>query len=115
MFDDAEGLNADTFVAQNTTKKIRPPSSRHSMNKKRMGENEYDGIDAEDDDFINEMTQPMKAKTKHELIGTRGHDRSRQSSKSRSRSKSNEKSMRSSKKMDGSFKITGGKMLNEAS
>ena len=69
----------------------------------------------EDDDFINQVTEPMKAKTKSELLGTAGADkltRSRHSSRSRSRSKSNEKSVRTSKK---GWKIEGGKMLNEES
>lgn len=72
----------------------------------------------EDDEFINQVTEPMKAKTKFELLGsTAGAPdksfRSRQSSRSRSRSKSNDKqSVHSSKR---GWKIKGGKMLNEES
>ena len=54
-------------------------------------------IDPEDDDLINEVTEPLKAKTKTELLGNVALG-SRQSSRSRSRSKSNERSQRSSKK-----------------
>lgn len=70
-------------------------------------------IDPDDDDLINEVTEPMKAKTKSELLGNR-IARSRQSSRSRSRSKSNEKSQRSSRQNRG-FRIKDGKMLNENS
>jgi len=120
MFDDADGLNADAFMAQNaTTVKRKPPSSRHSQSKRhsRVGRNKHEAeansIDPEDDELINDVTEPMKAKTKNELLGT-GNVRSRQSSRSRSRSKSNERSQRSSKKSRG-FKIKDGKMLNENS
>ena len=117
MFDD--GLNADTFMAQNaTTVKRKPPSSRHSHKKRysRVSANNKEAeasIDPEDDDLINEVTEPMKAKTKTELLGNTKVG-SRQSSRSRSRSKSNEKSHRSSRK-NKNFKIKDGKMLNEVS
>ena len=103
--------------------KRKPPSSRHSQRKRyskvsTTGKPEpadVASIDPEDDDLINEVTEPVKAKTKTELLGgQRKTGGSRQSSRSRSRSKSNEKSQRSSKKNRG-FKIKDGKMLNEAS
>ena len=99
--------------------KRKPPSSRHSQRKRysRVSGNKHEAeaasIDPEDDDLINEVTEPMKAKTKIELLGT-GKVGSRQSSRSRSRSKSNERSQRSSRK-NRSFKIKDGKMLNETS
>lgn len=119
MFDDADGLNADAFIAQNTTNvKRKPPSSRHSQHKRysHIGskQEEVASVDPDDDDLINEVTEPMKAKTKTELLGENKRIGSRQSSRSRSRSKSNERSQRSSKK-NRSLRIKGGKMLNEAS
>ena len=109
--DDEIGLNADTFMAQNTTKvKRKPPSSKRSKNQ-----------DPEDDDFINEVIEPVKAKTKEELFGPGFKDptRSRQSSRSRSRSKSNEgKSQRSNsqRKRSGKHSSRVNKMLfNEQS
>ena len=119
MFDDADGLNADAFMAQNTTNvKRKPPSSRHSHKKRysQIGskQDEVGSVDPEDDDLINEVTAPMKAKTKTELLGNEKRGGSRQSSRSRSRSKSNERSQRSTKK-NKSMKIKGGKVFNEAS
>ena len=72
-------------------------------------------IDPEDDDLINEVTEPMKAKTKTELMGGTGKVGSRQSSRSRSRSKSNERSQRSSRKNRSFRMMKDGKMLNETS
>lgn len=81
----------------------KPPSSgkksRKSSAKKQV-----------DDDFINEVIEPVKAKTKEELLGGQGgHGVSRQSS--RSRSKSNEKSQ-SSKRKNRKFKKTFNEVSN---
>lgn len=98
--------------------KRKPPSSRHSHKKRysQIGskQDEVGSVDPEDDDLINEVTAPMKAKTKTELLGNEKRGGSRQSSRSRSRSKSNERSQRSTKK-NKSMKIKGGKVFNEAS
>ena len=113
LFGDSDGLNADVFVAQNTTQvKRKPPSSRHSVHRQ--------SIDPDDDDFINEVTEPMQAKTKAELLDASApvsekRQRSRQhSSRSRSRSKSKDGSYRSSKK-GLNFNVKNSKMLNDES
>ena len=94
--DEDEELDAEAFIAQNTTNVRRRPTSSHKSraskrSRKGSKHDEAEGIDPNDDDFINDVTEPMKAKTKNELLG-RGQNRSssRQSSKSRSRSRSNE-------------------------
>ena len=117
--DDDEGLDAEAFIAQNTTNVRRRPTSSHKSraskrSRKGSKHDEAEGIDPEDDDFINEVTEPMKAKTKNELLGRdRNRSSSRHSSKSRSRSRSNEISQRSQKK---SHKIQkGNKIFNETS
>ncbi len=100
IFEDDVGLDADAFIAQNTTNvRRRPPSSGKSQSKRsRKGSkhDEADAIDPEDDDFINEVTEPMKAKSKNELLGRSGKkERSISRHSSRSRSRSNEISQRS--------------------
>ena len=83
-------FDAETFVAQNTTKvRRKPPSSGKASHKKQSssltnGSKKSKHVKAEDpvdDDFINEVIEPMKAKTKFELLGTDGNVResSRQS------------------------------------
>ena len=114
--DDDDGLNADAFIARNTTNVRRKPSSpkksqsRHS--RKGSKHDELEGIDPEDDDFINEVTEPMKAKTKNELLG-RGGSNSRASSRSRSRS--NDISQRSNKKPPKGSRKGGSKILTQNS
>ena len=110
--DDEDCLNAEQFIAQNSTKVNRKtPNLKRSRQKSK---NDQDSrIDPEDDDFINEVTEPVKAKTKSELLGRSALQGSRQSS--RSRSKSNEESQRSSQKRKSRRKKKGDEMLNEAS
>ena len=60
LFGDSDGLNADVFIAQNTTQvKRKPPSSRHSVQKQSRRGSSGEAIDPDDDDFINEVTEPM--------------------------------------------------------
>ena len=120
MFEDEMGINADAFLAQNATNvKRKPPiggsgmSRTKAASRKDSKHDRYSQLDP-DDDFINEVTEPMKAKTKDELLGhepRRGT--SRQSSRSRSRSKSNEMSQKSGRRRSRLSK--GAKMLNEQS
>jgi len=73
--------------------------------------------EAEDDQFINEVTAPMKAKTKHELLGAGTYAGEIMGSPRSNRSRSNSKrsnSKRSSRKKQ-RFRITEGKMLNISS
>ena len=57
-------------MAQNSTKVNRKPPSSSKKRSRKDSKYEYAiGLDLEDDDFINEVTEPVKAKTKNELLG----------------------------------------------